>query len=210
MRLSWNEVRARAAAFAEDWKNAAYEKGETQKRLFSYPDISGDPEESRHAALSPYLFDASSLLDRHLVVREESAPINVMAQLLTGSQPIDGGRFIFKHGRTRGFLGSGAGGRVLAPPIYRGSRIPARRRPLDLGAARHPARRAGSPAACAETNRRRPRLPAGKRAQIHAQARRHSKPLAGQRHSYRSVSGGSRSQFGTSRIRAYRLAGARR
>ena len=30
MRLSWNEVRARAAAFAEDWKDAAYEKGETQ------------------------------------------------------------------------------------------------------------------------------------------------------------------------------------
>ena len=30
MRLSWNEVRARAAAFAEDWKDAAYQKGETQ------------------------------------------------------------------------------------------------------------------------------------------------------------------------------------
>ena len=29
MRLSWNEVRARAAAFAEDWKDAAYEKGES-------------------------------------------------------------------------------------------------------------------------------------------------------------------------------------
>ena len=30
MRLSWNEVRARAAGFAKDWKGAAYEKGETQ------------------------------------------------------------------------------------------------------------------------------------------------------------------------------------
>ena len=30
MRLSWNEVRVRAAAFAEEWKDAAYEKGETQ------------------------------------------------------------------------------------------------------------------------------------------------------------------------------------
>ena len=30
MRLSWNEVRARAAVFAEDWEDAAYEKGETQ------------------------------------------------------------------------------------------------------------------------------------------------------------------------------------
>ena len=30
MRLSWNEVRARAACFAEEWRDAAYEKGETQ------------------------------------------------------------------------------------------------------------------------------------------------------------------------------------
>ncbi len=31
------------------------------KRLFSYPDIKGDPEETQHAALSPYLFDADGL-----------------------------------------------------------------------------------------------------------------------------------------------------
>ena len=30
MRLSWNEVRARAAAFAADWRGAACEKGDTQ------------------------------------------------------------------------------------------------------------------------------------------------------------------------------------
>ena len=30
MRLSWNEMRARAAAFAAEWRDAAYEKGETQ------------------------------------------------------------------------------------------------------------------------------------------------------------------------------------
>lgn len=29
-RLSWNEIRARAAKFSEDWKDASYEKGETQ------------------------------------------------------------------------------------------------------------------------------------------------------------------------------------
>ena len=29
MRLSWNEMRARAARFADEWKHAAYEKGET-------------------------------------------------------------------------------------------------------------------------------------------------------------------------------------
>ena len=30
MRLSWNEIRTRAAQFAHEWKDAAYEKGETQ------------------------------------------------------------------------------------------------------------------------------------------------------------------------------------
>ena len=30
MRLSWNELRARAAEFARNWADAAYEKGETQ------------------------------------------------------------------------------------------------------------------------------------------------------------------------------------
>ena len=30
MRLSWPEIRARAAAFAADWQTATYEKGETQ------------------------------------------------------------------------------------------------------------------------------------------------------------------------------------
>ena len=30
MRLSWNEIRARAARFADEWRDAAYEKSETQ------------------------------------------------------------------------------------------------------------------------------------------------------------------------------------
>ncbi len=30
MRLSWNEIRTRAAEFAREWRDAAYEKGETQ------------------------------------------------------------------------------------------------------------------------------------------------------------------------------------
>ncbi len=30
MHLSWNEIRARAATFATEWKDARYERGETQ------------------------------------------------------------------------------------------------------------------------------------------------------------------------------------
>ncbi len=65
------------------------------KRLFSYPDINGEPEETEHIVLSPYLFDASKLTDSQLVVQEESAPINGMQRLIIGSKPIDGGNYIF-------------------------------------------------------------------------------------------------------------------
>ena len=75
-----------------------------KKRLFSYSDLNGDPEESGHAALSPYLFDAGGLSDPHLVVRQESAPINGMGRLIIGSKPIDGGEYIFSAEERAEFL----------------------------------------------------------------------------------------------------------
>ena len=65
------------------------------KRLFAYPDINGEPEESSHSVLSPYLFDGGALSNPHLVVREESSPINGLGKLIIGSKPIDGGNYIF-------------------------------------------------------------------------------------------------------------------
>ena len=41
MRLSWNEVRARAAAFTRDWQDAAYEKGETQSFYNDFFEVFG-------------------------------------------------------------------------------------------------------------------------------------------------------------------------
>ena len=67
----------------------------SEKRLFNYPDINGETEESVHVVLSPYLFDASRLSDPHLTVQEESKPINGMIPLRYGSQPIDGGHLVF-------------------------------------------------------------------------------------------------------------------
>ena len=47
-----------------------------EKRLFSYDDPKGEPHESRHAVLSPYLFDAGGLADPRVVVTEsESRPV---------------------------------------------------------------------------------------------------------------------------------------
>ena len=76
------------------------------KRLFSYPDINGDPEESLHDALSPYLFDAGGLADPCLVVHEESRPINGMGKLKTGVQMIDNGILTFNEDGKEAFLAS--------------------------------------------------------------------------------------------------------
>ena len=75
-----------------------------EKRLFSYPDLNGDPEETRHPALSPYLFDAGGLSDSHLIVHEASGPINGMGKLIIGSKPIDGGHYIFSAGERDALL----------------------------------------------------------------------------------------------------------
>jgi hypothetical protein len=65
-----------------------------EKLLFSYVDGKGEPIETRHDALTAYLFDAKSA-DRHLVVKEESRPINRAPSLVIGSKPVDGGYLIF-------------------------------------------------------------------------------------------------------------------
>ena len=63
------------------------------RRLFSYDDPKGNPHESAHAVLSPYLFDAGGLADPHLVVRETASPLNGLPPMDIGSQPIDDGNY---------------------------------------------------------------------------------------------------------------------
>lgn len=74
------------------------------KRLFSYPDIKGDPVESRHGGLTAYLFDAKGVANRHLVVKEEGKSINGARKVVSGCQPIDDGQFIFDANQRRDFL----------------------------------------------------------------------------------------------------------
>ena len=71
------------------------EHARSDKRLFSYHDIQGEPLESGHAVITPYLLDGGGLTDPHIVVREESRPINGMRRLITRSKPIDNGHYIF-------------------------------------------------------------------------------------------------------------------
>ncbi len=74
------------------------------KQLFSYPDLHGEPEESIYKSLSPYLIDSSGLHDHHLMVKEVIRPINGLPRLLSGSQPIDDGNYVFNAIERTAFL----------------------------------------------------------------------------------------------------------
>ena len=75
-----------------------------EMRLFSYDASKSDPEESRHAALSPYLFDAGGLTDSRVVVKESTQALNGLPKLIIGSKPIDGGHYIFNADERAVFL----------------------------------------------------------------------------------------------------------
>lgn len=83
---------------------AKREQERATKQLFSYDDIKADPVESQHKVLSPYLFDASQIANRHLVVEERSEPLCEMPRMITGTQPIDDGQYIFTDDERSAFL----------------------------------------------------------------------------------------------------------
>ena len=92
-----------------------------EKRLFSYDDVKGQPEESRHTALSPYLIDAGGLTNPHLSVRSERQPLHSRRKLVFGSQPIDGGSYIFTPNQRLAFVDEEPGAEPFLRP-YVGAR----------------------------------------------------------------------------------------
>ncbi len=74
------------------------------KRLFSYAEVNGEPDEQRCRALSPYLFDAGRMTDPYLTVRKAIRPINGLRRLKTGVQMIDNGLLTFTGDEREEFL----------------------------------------------------------------------------------------------------------
>lgn len=101
----WNsEARGKAHVHCVIVGLAHGEVAPAEKRLFSYADGKGEPRESRHGWLMPYLVDARSEATRHLVVREEPKPINGAKRLRTGVQMIDNGILTFDSAEKEQFL----------------------------------------------------------------------------------------------------------
>ncbi len=92
----------------------------SDRRLFSYEDYDGEPTESLHRALSPYLFDASRLANPHLVVTRTRRPRGGMPPIRVGSKPVDGGYFIMGGAERAAFIRREPGAASLIRP-YVGS-----------------------------------------------------------------------------------------
>jgi restriction-modification enzyme MmeI-like protein len=94
------------------------DKEPKEKRLFSYGKLNADPVESRHGALSAYLFDATQVVNPHLVVQESRRPLCDVPRLIIGSKPIDGGHYIFDAEGREAFLAREPGaGRFMRPYV---------------------------------------------------------------------------------------------
>lgn len=89
-----------------------------EKRLFSYDDIAGDPVETLHRSISPYLFDAGQVIDRHLVVRESPVPLAPAPRARMGSKIVDGGHLILDAVERAELLANEpAAGKFLCPVV---------------------------------------------------------------------------------------------
>jgi hypothetical protein len=89
-----------------------------EKRLFSYENIKGEPGESRHVALTPYLFDAGSVANRHLVIEEASSALNNLPKLVIGSKPIDDGNFILTEAEYSDFVNEEPDSKPFLRPFF--------------------------------------------------------------------------------------------
>ncbi len=88
-----------------------------ERRLFSYQAYDADPDETRHRALSPYLFDATSLGNPHLVVERTRAPRVDIPGIRVGSKPVDGGYFIMDSASRTKFIQDEPGAASLIRPF---------------------------------------------------------------------------------------------
>ncbi len=75
-----------------------------QRHLFFYETPKSAPEELSCTAITPYLTDGSNLQSPHLVIRKTTSPLSGFSEMLKGTQPTDGGHYIFSEEEKSIFL----------------------------------------------------------------------------------------------------------
>jgi len=92
-----NEAKGKAAVYCVIVGFANYDI--SQKRLFTYSDIKGEPTELVVKNINPYLANA-----KDLVITRQSKPINDVPKMAFGNMPLDGGHFLFTDEEKKYFL----------------------------------------------------------------------------------------------------------
>ncbi len=88
-----------------------------EKRLFSYAELKGNPVETRHNAITAYLFASGETL-RHNVILEHRTAMSAPTAMRMGSKIVDGGHFIFDASERAQFVSQEPEGeRFLVPLI---------------------------------------------------------------------------------------------
>src|SRR3546814_12584455 len=89
--FSWSsEPRGKAHVHAVIVGLTHRDHGPEEKRLFSYHDVTSDPVESRHEALTAYLFDVREVANRNLVVNRAKQWTTTAPNIFQGTTPAVG------------------------------------------------------------------------------------------------------------------------
>lgn len=91
-----------------------------EKRLFSYASINGEPDETRHVALTAYLFDAKTVANRHLVVRRARLSPADEPPICVGTKPVDDGHYILNARERRDLIEAEPAAGVVIRPFLGG------------------------------------------------------------------------------------------
>lgn len=119
--FSWgSEARGKAHVHVVIVGLAHRDNEPAEKRLFSYPNIKGDPVESRHSALTAYLFDARGVANRHLVINRESSSLTSSPKICVGTKPVDGGHYLFDASERDKFISEEPGAAKAMHPFLGG------------------------------------------------------------------------------------------
>jgi len=75
-----------------------------EKRLFSYDDLKGQPKETKHKAITAYLFDGEKLKNPHLMIQTHKHNLCGISEMVMGIKPVEGGNYIFSEEEKTIFL----------------------------------------------------------------------------------------------------------
>ncbi|MBE0638677.1 MAG: class I SAM-dependent DNA methyltransferase [Bacteroidales bacterium] len=92
-----NEARGKAAVYCVIVGFANYDTA--NKSIFEYEDIKGEAHEIKAKNINPYLVDAKDIL-----ITKRTTPLCNVPKMFKGSQPTDGGNFLFTEEEKNDFL----------------------------------------------------------------------------------------------------------